>query len=55
MLEDANKQNDGGVYTYLQRGNTIFYTLNELILSKAITWANKQQARIVYQPELPFK
>jgi hypothetical protein len=54
MLEDANKQNDGGVYTYLQRGNTIFYTLNELILSKAITWANKQQARIVYQPELPF-
>jgi len=53
-LEDSNKKNDGGVYNYLQRGNTIFYRLSGQILSEAINWANQQQARIVYQPELPF-
>lgn len=44
----------GGVYKYFQRGNTIFYKLDDPMISEAVIWAHLNQARLVYQPELPF-
>jgi len=53
-LADPNAEEDGGVHGYTQRGNTVFYRQNEQLVSQGLTWAAKQGARVVYQPEIPF-
>jgi hypothetical protein len=53
-LADRNAKADGGVHTYTQRGNTVFYRQSEQLVSQGLTWAAQQGARLVYQPEIPF-
>lgn len=53
-LLDCRSRLDGGVRTYLQRGNTIFYQQNGPMVSEAIAWASQQRARLVFQPDLSF-
>ena len=40
--------------SFTQRGNAIFYHQPEWLVSRGLTWAEQQGARLVYQPEIPF-
>ncbi len=53
-LRDRNRRADGGVYDYVQRGNTVFYEQTGPHLMRALAWAATQGARLVFSPELPF-
>lgn len=53
-LRDRNRRPDGGVYDYMQRGNTIFYAQTGPHLMRGLAWAAAQGARLVFSPEPPF-
>ena len=53
-LADGKRREDGGVYDFTQRGNTIFYSQSDRLVAQGQTWAAQQGARLVYQPEIPF-
>lgn len=53
-LSDRNARPDGGVYTFVQRGNTIFSRQTGPLVSRGLAWAAEQGARVVYQAEIPF-
>lgn len=53
-LTDRRALADGGVHQYVQRGNTVFYRQSEPLVSQGVTWAARQGARLVFQPEIPF-
>jgi hypothetical protein len=40
--------------SFTQRGNAIFYRQPEWLISRGLTWAEQQGARLVFQTQIPF-
>lgn len=51
---DRHPRGDGGVHTYIHRGNTFFYRQDEPMVAEALAWTSRQEGRLVFQPGLPF-
>ncbi len=51
---DRQPRGDGGVHTYIHRGNTFFYRQDASMVSEALAWTIQQEGRLVFQPGLPF-